>query len=34
LNWYQANFGRRYSILNQVKLSEEYISQMAAKLEF
>lgn len=34
LNWYQKNFGRRYSILNQKSIDPAFIDQMAARLEF
>ncbi len=34
LNPYQKNFGRRYSILDECKISEVFIESMAAGLEF
>ncbi len=34
LNWYQSNFGRRYSILNKVPISERFIEQMVSRLRF
>jgi len=34
LNWYQKNFGRRYSILNQKSVDPAFIDQMVARLEF
>jgi glycerol dehydrogenase-like iron-containing ADH family enzyme len=34
LNWYQSNFGRRYSILNEKTVDQAFIDQMAARLEF
>lgn len=33
LNWYQKNFGRRYSILNQKTIDPAFIDQMIARLE-
>jgi len=34
LNWYQSNFGRRYSILNKVQITEEFIQKMVSRLSF
>ena len=34
LNQYQKNFGRRYSILDERKVSEAFIESVAAGLEF
>ena len=34
LNWYQKNFGRRYSILNQKSIDQAFIDQMLDRLTF
>lgn len=34
LNWYQSNFGRRYSILNKVQISKDFIEKMVSQLKF
>ncbi len=34
LNWYQANFGRRYSILNKVQITDDFIQLMVSRLKF
>jgi glycerol dehydrogenase-like iron-containing ADH family enzyme len=34
LNWYQKNFGRRYSILNQKAIDQAFINQMLDRLVF
>jgi len=34
LNWYQKNFGRRYSILDEVNLDSAFIEMVQAKLDF
>jgi hypothetical protein len=34
LNWYQKNFGRRYSILNQKAIDQAFINQILDRLEF
>jgi 6-phospho-beta-glucosidase len=34
LNWYQKNFGRRYTILDEEKISDSFINEMIGKLEY
>jgi 6-phospho-beta-glucosidase len=34
LNWYQKSFGRRYSILDEVKIDQEFIDKTTQQLEF
>jgi 6-phospho-beta-glucosidase len=34
LNWYQSNFGRRYSVLNQRKIEPAFIDRMVGALDF
>jgi 6-phospho-beta-glucosidase len=34
LNWYQKNFGRRYSVLDERKIDAEFIDMVMAQLEF
>lgn len=34
LNWYQKNFGRRFTVLNIEKISETFIERMVEELEF
>ncbi len=34
LNWYQKNFGRRYSILDEVRIDSAFIEMMQTKLNF
>ncbi|PWH19549.1 MAG: hypothetical protein DDG59_02650 [Anaerolineae bacterium] len=34
LNWYQTNFGRRYSILNRVQVTPEFIQKIISHLSF
>jgi glycerol dehydrogenase-like iron-containing ADH family enzyme len=34
LNWYQKNFGRRYSILDEVHIDSAFIEMIQAKLDF
>ena len=34
LNWYQGNFGRRYSVLNQRTVDQDFIERMVSKLQF
>jgi|WetSurMetagenome_2_1015567.scaffolds.fasta_scaffold03058_4 6-phospho-beta-glucosidase len=34
LNWYQKNFGRRFTVLNVEKISETFIERMVGELEF
>jgi 6-phospho-beta-glucosidase len=34
LNWYQGNFGRRYSVLNQRTVEQGFIERMVSKLQF
>jgi glycerol-1-phosphate dehydrogenase [NAD(P)+] len=34
LNWYQKNFGRRFTVLNVEKISETFIERMVEELEF
>jgi 6-phospho-beta-glucosidase len=34
LNWYQKNFGRRYSILDERKIDETFIQTVSAQLRF
>jgi 6-phospho-beta-glucosidase len=34
LNWYQKNFGRRYSILNQKTINQAFIDRMLDRLAF
>jgi len=34
LNWYQKNFGRRYTVLDDVKIGDAFIESMVEKLEF
>ena len=34
LNWYQKNFGRRYSILDERKIDEAFIQSVTAQLRF
>jgi 6-phospho-beta-glucosidase len=34
LNWYQNNFGRRYSVLNARSIDSSFVQQMADRLEF
>ncbi|NPV39929.1 MAG: iron-containing alcohol dehydrogenase [Anaerolineae bacterium] len=34
LNWYQKNFGRRYSILDEVHIDSAFIEMVQAKLDF
>ncbi len=34
LNWYQKNFGRRYSILDEARISQSFIDTLVDQLEF
>jgi glycerol dehydrogenase-like iron-containing ADH family enzyme len=34
LNWYQSNFGRRYSVLNRRTISEDFTLRIAGQLQF
>jgi 6-phospho-beta-glucosidase len=34
LNWYQKNFGRRYTVLDEEKIGDSFIDEMIGKLEF
>ncbi len=34
LNWYQSNFGRRYSILNKVHINDQFIEKVVSQLKF
>jgi 6-phospho-beta-glucosidase len=34
MNWYQKNFGRRFTVLNVEKISETFIERMVEELEF
>ena len=34
LNWYQKNFGRRYSILDEAGISQSFIDTLVDQLEF
>jgi glycerol dehydrogenase-like iron-containing ADH family enzyme len=34
LNWYQSNFGRRFSVLNQRKIDETFTQRVAGQLHF
>jgi hypothetical protein len=34
LNWYQKNFGRRYTVLNEERIDNVFIQKIVEKLEF
>jgi len=34
LNWYQKNFGRRYSILDEISIDQTFIQEVLKQLEF
>ncbi len=34
LNWYQSNFGRRFSVLNKRSIGDDFVNRVVSELQF